>query len=301
MAPMTAAGIPSAPPIDGAEHIHSGKVRDLYRLADGRLLMVASDRISAYDHVLDTVIPDKGAILTQMSLWWFDQLRELVPNHIVSTDVPASVKGRAVVCEELDMYPVECVARGYLTGSGLLDYRATGEVCGVPLPEGLEDGSRLPEPIFTPATKAALGDHDENVSYDAVVHAIGEDAAAELRTLTMRIYQRAEEIARERGIILADTKLEFGARRDPDVGDVIVLGDEVLTPDSSRFWPADLWQPGQAQPSYDKQIVRDWLTSPASGWSKDSGAAAPPLPEEVVERTRARYIEAFELLTGQKF
>ncbi|HET9858286.1 MAG TPA: phosphoribosylaminoimidazolesuccinocarboxamide synthase [Nocardioidaceae bacterium] len=298
---MSAAGIPPAPPIDGAEHIHSGKVRDLYRLADGRLLMVASDRISAYDHVLDTVIPDKGAILTQMSLWWFDQLRELVPNHIVSTDVPASVKGRAVVCEELDMYPVECVARGYLTGSGLLDYRATGEVCGVPLPEGLEDGSRLPEPIFTPATKAALGDHDENVSYDAVVHAIGEDAAAELRTLTMRVYERAETIARTRGIILADTKLEFGSRRDADGQAVIVLGDEVLTPDSSRFWPADLWQPGQAQPSYDKQIVRDWLTSPASGWSKDSGAAPPPLPEEVVERTRARYIEAFELLTGQKF
>ncbi len=298
---MSAAGIPPAPPIDGAEHIHSGKVRDLYRLADGRLLMVASDRISAYDHVLDTVIPDKGAILTQMSLWWFDQLRELVPNHIVSTDVPASVKGRAVVCEELDMYPVECVARGYLTGSGLLDYRATGEVCGVPLPEGLEDGSRLPEPIFTPATKAALGDHDENVSYDAVVHAIGEDAAAELRTLTMLVYERAETIARTRGIILADTKLEFGSRRDADGQAVIVLGDEVLTPDSSRFWPADLWQPGQAQPSYDKQIVRDWLTSPASGWSKDSGAAPPPLPEEVVERTRARYIEAFELLTGQKF
>ncbi len=298
---MSAAGIPPAPPIDGAEHIHSGKVRDLYRLADGRLLMVASDRISAYDHVLDTVIPDKGAILTQMSLWWFDQLRELVPNHIVSTDVPASVKGRAVVCEELDMYPVECVARGYLTGSGLLDYRATGEVCGVPLPEGLEDGSRLPEPIFTPATKAALGDHDENVSYDAVVHAIGEDAAAELRTLTMLVYERAETIARTRGIILADTKLEFGSRRDADGQAVIVLGDEVLTPDSSRFWSADLWQPGQAQPSYDKQIVRDWLTSPASGWSKDSGAAPPPLPEEVVERTRARYIEAFELLTGQKF
>ncbi len=298
---MAPAGIPPAPTIDGAEHIHSGKVRDLYRLADGRLLMVASDRISAYDHVLDTVIPDKGAILTQMSLWWFDQLRELVPNHIVSTDVPASVKGRAVICEALDMYPVECVARGYLTGSGLLDYRATGEVCGVPLPEGLEDGSRLPEPIFTPATKAALGDHDENVSYDAVVHAIGEDAAAELRTLTMRIYQRAEEIARERGIILADTKLEFGSRRDADGRDVIVLGDEVLTPDSSRFWPADLWQPGRAQASYDKQIVRDWLTSSASGWSKDSGAAPPPLPEEVVERTRARYIEAFELLTGQKF
>ena len=294
---MTPAGIPPAPPIDGAEHVHSGKVRDLYRRPDGRLLMVASDRISAYDHVLDTVIPDKGVILTQMSLWWFEQLSELVPNHIVSTDVPASVKGRAVICEPLDMYPVECVARGYLTGSGLADYRATGEVCGVPLPEGLEDGSRLPEPIFTPATKAALGDHDENVSYDAVVQVIGEDAAAELRTLTMRVYQRAEEIARGRGIVLADTKLEFGSRPDG----ATVLGDEVLTPDSSRFWPADLWQPGRAQASYDKQIVRDWLTSSASGWSKDSGAAPPALPEDVVERTRARYIEAFELLTGQKF
>jgi phosphoribosylaminoimidazole-succinocarboxamide synthase len=236
-------------------------------------------------------------ILTQMSLWWFEQLSELVPNHILSTDVPASVKGRAVICEPLDMYPVECVARGYLTGSGLADYRATGEVCGVPLPEGLEDGSRLPEPIFTPATKAALGDHDENVSYDAVVQVIGEDAAVELRTLTMRVYQRAEEIARGRGIVLADTKLEFGSRHDG----ATVLGDEVLTPDSSRFWPADLWQPGRAQASYDKQIVRDWLTSSASGWSKDSGAAPPALPEDVVERTRARYIEAFELLTGQKF
>ncbi len=293
----SAAGIPPAPEIDGATHIHSGKVRDLYRLEDGRLLMVASDRISAFDFILDTVIPDKGTVLTQMSLWWFEQLSEMVPNHIVSTDVPADVKGRAVVCEALDMFPVECVARGYLTGSGLVDYRHTGEVCGVALPDGLEDGSRLREPIFTPATKAAVGDHDENVSYDAVVHAVGEDTAAELRTLTIAIYQRAEAIARERGIILADTKLEFGSRPDG----TIVLGDEVLTPDSSRFWPADLWQPGRSQPSYDKQIVRDWLTSPASGWSRESGAAPPPLPEHVVERTRARYIEAFEKLTGQTF
>ena len=289
--------LPAAPEIDGATHIHSGKVRDLYRLDDGRLLMVASDRISAYDFILDTTIPDKGAILTQMSLWWFEQLEDLIPNHIVSSDVPASVKGRAVVCEALDMFPVECVARGYLTGSGLADYRRTGEVCGVALPEGLEDGSRLPEPIFTPATKAAVGDHDENVSYDAVMHVVGEVAAANLRTLTIAIYQSAEAVARERGIILADTKFEFGSRDDG----TIVLGDEVLTPDSSRFWPADLWQPGRSQPSYDKQIVRDWLTSSASGWSKDSGAAPPPLPEEVVERTRAKYIEAFELLTDQKF
>ena len=288
---------PAAPEIKGAEHIHSGKVRDLYRLDDGLLLMVASDRISAYDFILDSEIPDKGAILTQMSLWWFEQLAELVPNHIVSTDVPDSVRGRAVICEALDMFPVECVARGYLTGSGLLDYRRTGEVCGVALPEGLIDGSRLDEPIFTPATKAAVGDHDENVSYDAVVRVVGAHTAADLRSLTIMIYQRAEAIAREQGVILADTKLEFGSRADA----TIVLGDEVLTPDSSRFWPADLWQPGRAQPSYDKQIVRDWLTSSASGWSKDSGEEPPSLPQKVVDRTRSRYVEAYERLTGQKF
>jgi phosphoribosylaminoimidazole-succinocarboxamide synthase len=292
-----AAGIPAAPVIAGAEHVHSGKVRDLYRMADGRLLMVASDRISAYDHVLDSTIPDKGVVLTRMSLWWFEQLADLVPNHIVSTEVPDSVKGRAVVCEELAMYPVECVVRGYLTGSGLADYRRTGEVCGIALPEGLEDGSRLPEPIFTPATKAAFGDHDENVSYDAMAGVVGEEAAARLRELTLAVYARAESVARDRGIILADTKLEFGGRSDGTV----VLADEVLTPDSSRFWPADQWQPGRAQPSYDKQIVRDWLTSPASGWDRSSGEPPPPLPAEVVERTRARYIEAYELLTQQKF
>ncbi len=290
-------GIPPAPHIDGAEHLHSGKVRDLYRLPDGNLLMVASDRISAYDHVLSSTIPDKGVVLTQMSLWWFDRLADVVPNHVVSTDVPDAVKGRAVVCESLDMYAVECVVRGYLTGSGLVDYRATGEVCGIALPAGLEDGSRLPEPIFTPATKAALGDHDENVSYAAVAGVVGEEAASRLRDLTLQVYARAEEVARERGIILADTKLEFGRRPDGTV----VLGDEVLTPDSSRFWPADQWQPGRSQPSYDKQIVRDWLTSPASGWDRASGEQPPPLPAEVVERTRSRYIEAYELLTGQRF
>jgi phosphoribosylaminoimidazole-succinocarboxamide synthase len=290
-------GIPDAPEIPGATHIHSGKVRDLYRLGDGRLLMVASDRISAYDFVLDTTIPNKGAVLTQMSLWWFEQLADIVPNHIVSTDVPDSVRGRAVVCEELDMFPVECVARGYLTGSGLVDYRATGEVCGITLPEGLLDGSRLPEPIFTPATKAALGDHDENVSYDAVVDVVGAERAAQLRDLTLAVYLRAEEIARTKGIILADTKLEFGRRADGTV----VLADEVLTPDSSRFWPADEWEPGRAQPSYDKQIVRNWLTSEESGWDRASGAKPPALPDEVVARTRTRYIEAYERLTGQKF
>ena len=206
--------IPDAPPLEGATHLHSGKVRDLYRLDDGHLLMVASDRISAYDFVLDSTIPDKGEILTRMSLWWFDQLADMVPNHVVSTDVPAAVRGRAVVCEELAMYPVECVARGYLTGSGLLDYQSTGEVCGIPLPRGLVEGSRLPEPIFTPATKAALGDHDENVSYEAVVGDIGADAAAQLRDLTLNVYARADGLARDRGIILADTKFEFGTRRD---------------------------------------------------------------------------------------
>jgi phosphoribosylaminoimidazole-succinocarboxamide synthase len=305
--------IPPAPPIPGTEPLHSGKVRDLYRITEGEhaglLLMVASDRISAYDFVLDSTIPDKGAILTRMSLWWFDQLADLVPNHVVSTDVPEQVRGRAVICEELSMFPVECVARGYLTGSGLLDYRATGEVCGIALPEGLEDGSRLPEPIFTPATKAALGDHDENVSYDAVVEVVGRDLASSLRDLTLAVYGRAEQVARERGIILADTKLEFGARRqDPVIeeGDdgarpEIVLADEVLTPDSSRFWPVDEWRPGRSQPSYDKQIVRNWLTSAASGWDRSSGEAPPPLPPEVVERTRARYVEAYELLTGERF
>jgi phosphoribosylaminoimidazole-succinocarboxamide synthase len=287
----------TAPVLDGATHVHSGKVRDLYELPDGRLLMVASDRISAFDFILDTTIPDKGEILTRMSLWWFEQLADLVPHHVLSTDVPVSVRGRAVICERLDMYPVECVARGYLTGSGLLDYRATGEVCGIALAAGLVDGSRLPEPIFTPATKAALGEHDENVSYDAVVAAVGDEAAASLRDLTLAVYARAEAIARGRGIILADTKLELGHRADG----TIVLADEVLTPDSSRFWPADEWEPGHAQPSYDKQIVRDWLLSPASGWDRASGEGPPPLPDEVVEHTRARYIEAFEALTGQNW
>lgn len=291
--------LPPAPAIPGTRHLHSGKVRDLYEIEDGehagRLLMVASDRISIFDFVLDTTIPDKGEILTRMSLWWFEQVADLVPNHVVSTDVPDAVRGRAVVCDKLAMFPVECVARGYLTGSGLLDYAATGEVCGIPLPGGLVDGSRLPEPIFTPATKADLGDHDENVSYAAVEATVGAATASALRELTLAVYGRAESLARERGIILADTKFEFGARPDG----TIVLADEVLTPDSSRFWPADDWRPGQAQPSYDKQIVRNWALSPASGWDKASGEAPPPLPAEVVDRTRARYLEAYELLTGQ--
>jgi phosphoribosylaminoimidazole-succinocarboxamide synthase len=293
--------IPPAPTIPGAQHLHSGKVRDIYRLADGNLLLVASDRISAYDFVLTTPIPGKGEILTRMSLWWFDQLADLVPNHVVSTELPRTVPpalhGRAVVCEALAMYPVECVARGYLTGSGLSDYRSTGQVCGVPLGPGLQDGSRLDAPIFTPARKAALGDHDENVSYEAVVDSVGAERAAELRDLTLAVYGRAEAIAHGRGIILADTKLEFGARPDGST----VLADEVLTPDSSRFWPADRWRPGRPQPSYDKQFVRDWLSSPASGWDRTSGAPPPPLPGEVVEQTRAKYVEAYERLTGESF
>jgi phosphoribosylaminoimidazole-succinocarboxamide synthase len=294
---VDAHGIPAAPRIAGAEHVHSGKVRDLYRLPGGELLMVASDRISAYDFVLESTIPDKGAVLTQMSLWWFEQLADLVPNHVLSADVPAEVAGRAVVCESLEMYPVECVARGYLTGSGLREYDATGEVCGIPLPAGLVDGSRLDEPLFTPATKAEIGDHDENVAFEAVVGTVGAEAADRLRDLTLQVYARADGIARPRGIILADTKLEFGRRADGTV----VLADEVLTPDSSRFWEADTWSPGRAQPSYDKDIVRGWLTSEASGWDRTTGEPPPRLPDEVVDRTRARYIGAYERLTGRTF
>jgi phosphoribosylaminoimidazole-succinocarboxamide synthase len=287
-------------------------VRDLYVPVgdhpDGDVvLVVASDRISAYDHVLPTPVPGKGVVLTQLSLWWFDQLADLVPNHVVTADagphgVPDDVVGRAMVCRRLEMFPVECVARGYLTGSGLTEYRATGEVCGVPLEPGLVDGSRLRTPVFTPATKAAVGEHDENVSFDVVVARLGEATAHRLRDLTLAVYERAEAVARERGVILADTKLEFGTLgpatdgREPDV----VLGDEVLTPDSSRFWPADAWSPGRPQPSYDKQYVRDWLTSPASGWDRASDTPPPPLPDDVVARTRDRYLEAFERLTGRR-
>ncbi|MET0739954.1 MAG: phosphoribosylaminoimidazolesuccinocarboxamide synthase [Candidatus Nanopelagicales bacterium] len=278
-------------------HLYSGKVRDLYALSDGNLLVVASDRISAYDHVLPTPIPDKGRVLTRMSLWWFEQLADIVPNHVVSLDVPADLEGRAMVCERLTMHPVECVVRGYLAGSGVVDYRASGAVCGIPLPDGLTDGSRLPEPIFTPATKADVGEHDENVSFDRVVGTVGRDVAEQLRRLSIEVYARAEGIARERGIVLADTKLEFGNRPDG----TIVLADEVLTPDSSRFWPLVEWSPGRPQQSFDKQYVRDWLTSPASGWDRHGSEPPPALPDDVVERTRAKYIEAYETLTGEAF
>jgi phosphoribosylaminoimidazole-succinocarboxamide synthase len=283
------------------KHVYSGKVRDLYEFTDGRLLFVASDRISAFDWVLPSTIPDKGRILTAMSLWWFEQLEDIVPNHILSTNVPDVVKGRATFCENLEMFPVECVARGYLSGSGLVDYKESGSICGNGLPPGLKDGSLLPKPIFTPATKAALGDHDENVTFDEVMIKIGMEEAQQLRRITLAVYERALNIAKSKGIILADTKFEFGLGLKGTHKNKIVLADEVLTPDSSRFWPADKWQPGQSQPSFDKQFVRDWLLSPESGWDKNSGEAPPALPAEVIDKTRERYIEAYERLTGEKF
>ena len=292
--------------LPGWRHVYSGKVRDLYEPADAApgesetLLVVASDRISAYDHVLEPPIPDKGAVLTQLSLWWFERLAEgedAVAHHVVSTDVPEAVAGRAMVVKRLAMHPIECIARGYLTGSGLAEYREHGTVTGIPLPEGLVDGSRLEPAVFTPSAKAEVGEHDENITYEQTVERVGEDVAAALRDATLAVYTRAEAIAREAGIILADTKVEFGV--DP-TGE-LVLGDEVLTPDSSRFWDAEDYEPGRAQASFDKQFVRDWLTSPASGWDKASGEAPPSLPADVVEKTRARYVEAYERLTGRTF
>lgn len=280
---------------EGYTHVHTGKVRDLWTTPDGELLVVATDRISAYDWILPTPIPDKGAILTALSLWWFERLTDVVPNHVRSLDVPDAVRGRAMICERLHMFPVECVARGYLTGSGLAEYESDGTVCGIPLPAGLVDGSKLPTPIFTPATKAEFGEHDENVDYDTIVSVVGSAVAEQLRAFTLETYRRAEAIAAERGVILADTKFEFGARADG----TIVLADEVLTPDSSRYWPADQWQPGRAQPSFDKQFVRDWLTSAESGWDRRGDVPPPELPESVVVRTRAKYIEAYERLTGR--
>jgi phosphoribosylaminoimidazole-succinocarboxamide synthase len=258
--------------------------------------MVATDNISAFDFVLASQIPDKGKILNSLSLWWFDRLTDVVDNHVLSTEVPAAVAGRAVVCERLSMIGIECVARGYLTGSGWLEYRQSQTVCGIALPAGLVDGSRLPEPIFTPATKAALGEHDENVSFDVVVDQIGTELALAVRDLTLNVYAEAEGLARDRGIILADTKLEFGQRPDGTV----VLADEVLTPDSSRFWDAAGWQPGGRLDSYDKQYVRDWLLHD-SGWDRAGGSPPPPLPEDVVAATRARYVQAYERLTGETF
>ena len=294
--PVTDYGLP-----DNYVHVYSGKVRDLYRTPDDRLLFIASDRISAYDWVLPTTIPDKGRILTKLSLWWFQTLEGVVPNHLETTAVPKVVAGRAMICEPLEMLPVECVVRGYLAGSGLADYKATRQICGNGLPPGLVDGSLLPKPIFTPATKAAIGEHDENVTFDEVVIAFGQEEAQELKRLSLDIYRRADALAHQRGLILADTKFEFGFGTNGKNKGKIVLADEVLTPDSSRYWPLDQWEPGHAQPSFDKQFVRDWLTSPASGWDKNSDTPPPPLPEEIVEKTRAKYIEAYEIMTGEKF
>lgn len=277
--------------IDGWDHLRSGKVRDLYTNSAGQLLIVASDRISAFDYILPTLIPGKGKLLTQLSLFWFEMLSDLVPNHLISTDVPASVKDRAVIVKSLEMFPIECVARGYLTGSGWVEYQESQSVTSISLPAGLRDGSKLPENIFTPATKAEMGGHDENISFAQASEIVGSEVATTLRDLTLQLYARADQYAATRGIILADTKFEFGR----DQAGRICLGDEALTPDSSRFWSADTWKPGGAQPSFDKQYLRDWLL--ASGWDRQS--PPPELPPEIVEKTRERYESAFTALTGR--
>ncbi|MEV0725584.1 phosphoribosylaminoimidazolesuccinocarboxamide synthase [Micromonospora purpureochromogenes] len=275
------------------ELLHSGKVRDVY--ADGEdLILVASDRISIYDVVLPTPIPDKGRLLTALSVWWFEQLADLVPNHVISTtDVPVEFAGRAIRCRRLEMVPVECVARGYLTGGGLKEYQRTGAVSGVALPRGLVEASILPEPIFTPSTKAPVGEHDEPITFAEVVDKVGAETAERLRQITVDVYRRGAELAADRGILVADTKLELGWTPDG----TLMLGDELLTSDSSRFWPAESYQPGRVQFSYDKQYVRDWATD--SGWDKQG--PAPEVPAEVVEATRARYVDVYERLTGNRW
>jgi phosphoribosylaminoimidazole-succinocarboxamide synthase len=278
-------------------HVYSGKVRELYQTGDGVLLLVATDRISAFDHVLATPIPDKGKILTQLSQWWFERLADVVPHQLLDVPVPAEFAGRALACRPLSMVPVECVARGYLAGSGLADYRRDSAVCGIALPAGLTEGSVLPEPIFTPAAKAPRGEHDENITGAAVAQLVGATTAAELRRITLEVYRRGAQIAAERGIIVADTKIELGF----DAAGTLRLADEVLTPDSSRFWPADSWQPGRSQPSFDKQYVRDWLLSPQAGWDRRGQQPPPPLPAAVVERTRQTYIEAYQRITGRRW
>jgi len=281
--------------LDGLEPIAQGKVRDIYAVGEDRLLLVTSDRISTYDAVHPTPIPDKGKVLTGLSSFWFERTEQIVPNHLISyTDVPDEVRGRALLVERLEMAPVECVVRGYITGSGWKDYQANGAVCGIELPSGLVESQQLPEPIFTPATKAAVGDHDENVDFDRAAEILGDrELLEELRRLSLELYRFGAEHARERGIILADTKFEFGRRADG----TIVVADEVLTPDSSRFWPADGYQPGHGQPSFDKQFVRDWASG--SGW--DKSPPAPAVPDDVVEGTRARYVEAYERIADEPF
>lgn len=283
-------------------HLASGKVRDLYEVNDELLLMVASDRISAFDHILPTPIPDKGRILTAMSIFWFELLADLVPNHVVAMEdprIPPEVRGRALLVRRLQMVPVECVARGYLTGSGLIDYRASGSVCGVPLPPGLVESSKLATPIFTPAAKAELGSHDENITFETVVTMAGDDLANRLRDTTLEIYSAAAEHSAGRGIILADTKFEFGFALGQ--AESLILADEVLTPDSSRFWPADGYGAGHSQPSYDKQFVRDWLVSTNSGWDRASDRPPPALPDDVVAATRDRYLQGYEKVSGRFF
>ncbi|MDO5513527.1 phosphoribosylaminoimidazolesuccinocarboxamide synthase [Corynebacterium sp.] len=287
------------PELSDYNHISAGKVREIYEVDDTTLLMVVSDRISAYDHILDPEIPDKGRVLTAMSVFFFNAID--FPNHLAGPvddpRIPEEVLGRALLVKKLKMLPFEAVARGYLTGSGLKEYQADGTVCGIELPEGLTEASKLPEPIFTPATKAELGDHDENVSFEVVVDKLGEKRATELRDATLRIYSEAAALAEARGIILADTKFEFGLDEDG----TLVLADEVLTPDSSRYWPADSYEEGKVQPSFDKQYVRNWLTSAKSGWNQSDDTPPPALPGSVVEATRERYIEAYERLSGEKF
>ncbi|MEV2238557.1 phosphoribosylaminoimidazolesuccinocarboxamide synthase [Micromonospora sp. NPDC049891] len=275
------------------ELLHSGKVRDVYAEGDD-LILVASDRVSVYDVVLPTPIPDKGKLLTALSLWWFEQLADLVPNHVISaTDVPPEFVGRAIRCRRLEMVPVECVARGFLAGGGLTEYESTGKVSGVELPRGLVEASILPEPIFTPSTKAPVGEHDEPMTFAEVVDKVGAQTADRLRQLTIDVYCRGAELAADRGILVADTKIELGWASDG----TLVLGDELLTPDSSRFWPAESYQPGRAQFSYDKQYLRDWAAN--SGWDKRE--PAPEVPAEVVDATRARYVDVYEKLTGNRW
>ena len=287
------------PQLSDYQHVSSGKVRDIYEVDDNTLLMVVTDRISAYDFALEPAIPDKGRVLTATTMFFFDAID--FPNHLAGpiddARIPEEVLGRAIIVKKLNMLPFECVARGYLTGSGLKEYNANGTVCGIELPEGLVEASRLPEPIFTPATKAEQGDHDENVTFERVVQDLGQERAEQLRDETLRIYSAAAKIAEEKGIILADTKFEFGLDSEGN----LVLGDEVLTPDSSRYWPADTYAEGIVQPSFDKQYVRNWLTSEESGWDVDSETQPPVLPDDIVAATRLRYIEAYERLSGKRF
>jgi phosphoribosylaminoimidazole-succinocarboxamide synthase len=287
------------PPLSDYSHLASGKVRELYRIDDEHLLFVASDRISAFDYILQTEIPDKGRILTAMSVFFFDFLD--VPNHLAGPPdderIPAEVLGRALVVKQLEMMPVECVARGFLTGSGIIDYRKTGTVCGIQLPDGLTEASQFIQPLFTPASKAELGQHDENISFERVADLVGTDRATQLRDRTLELYATAAAHALSKGIILADTKFEFGV----DEHGTVVLADEVLTPDSSRYWPADGYQEGVVQPSFDKQFVRNWLTGPDSGWDRGGDEPPPPLPPDIAAATRARYIEAYERISGLNF